>query len=281
MKNILPFLIIALTLLSACENEPRTEVVSYCNVTNVGDASADVFVDGHIFAHNPEYVQNWGFYYGTNPDPKIDGKQHQVDYYSRDYQDITINHTITGLTDSTTYYVQVFCNYGSDHYLSDDIISFQTVAGPTTYSIGDTGPGGGIVFSVNVGGLTGMEMSPIEYFGNWGCNWNVVGTSSFAGTGANNTSLILATCPSATSAPAICSNLIESGYDDWHLPSQGDLTLIRTNLVNNSFWTPATGYYMSSSQSSSISYLTYDLMNGFSGNTTKLTNSIYFAVRFF
>ena len=95
-----------------------------------------------------------------------------------------------------------------------------------TCKVGDTGPGGGIVFydagSVQSWGQY-MEITaaPIE-IGSWGCNQALGFTTSTArGTGqANTTKLAAAGCTAAVRANDYVS---ATGFDDWFLPSDSEL----------------------------------------------------------
>jgi hypothetical protein len=104
---------------------------------------------------------------------------------------------------------------------------------PISYSVGDTGPGGGIVFDVSPNGLTGFEVAPSDS-GNsiWGCidvfdygngdNYNMGG-------GIINTNEIIARC-SGQSAALSASTQDAGGFDDWYLPNSAEMLNIMTRL---------------------------------------------------
>ena len=143
-------------------------------------------------------------------------------------------------------------------------------AGPTgpagsfasfTYKVGATGPGGGYIFFVDYFGqyspsFTYLEAAPkdaststvVWCVGN-GANTAIFtetavgwGPSTAVGAGSANTTTMLAQCTSgaATAAHSYSNN----GYNDWFLPSLGELMLMYTNLrqagvggfAGNSYW---------------------------------------------
>jgi hypothetical protein len=277
MKNFLLFAFIIQVFMISCKKEiEKTSLSTYTYVINQGIYSAEVNVEGHVFTTDLEYA--WGFYYGTTANPQIYG----ISYYAGIFaESCNFSATLDNLLASTTYYVQPFCERDGHLYVSNEIISFQTEADP--YPMGSVGPGGGIVFySDGLGG--GMEMTDLEASGNWGCLDYIYGTSEDRGTGAANTALILASCPSAISAPAVCSNLIEGGYDDWYLPSYDDLKLVYDNLVVNGYWTPTSDFYTSSSQCpypNEDYYYCYNMVTNHTGLFYKSLHTEYFAVRSF
>jgi hypothetical protein len=91
--------------------------------------------------------------------------------------------------------------------------------GSRTYKIGDTGPGGGIVFAVE--GNTGMEVSRLlgEY------NWS--------------------------DAINAAKNYRGGGFSDWHLPSRSELSLIYENLQKAGVVNLGNAIYWSSTAASS------------------------------
>jgi len=128
--------------------------------------------------------------------------------------------------------------------------------GGTTYAIGDTGPGGGIVFfdkgSVS-DGWRYLEAAPDNQGTSlaWrspGSN-DITGTSNYIGTSKANTTLILAVDVNAPAAKA-CADYRGGGKDDWFLPSLDELKEMyeaRTHLGISS------GHFWSSWQSSQVS----------------------------
>ncbi len=141
--------------------------------------------------------------------------------------------------------------------------------------IGDEGPGGGIVFYVSTtkinvqpgissGGYC-LEAAPKTWNNtasdpllNWGCYGTWIGgslsTGVGIGTGASNTAKIMADCSPLNIAARRAGDSTFGGWDDWFLPSKGELDLMWTNLASA---TPSLGdfredYYWSSSQNNSI-----------------------------
>jgi hypothetical protein len=92
--------------------------------------------------------------------------------------------------------------------------------GSRTYKIGDTGPGGGIVFAVE--GNTGMEVSRLLGEYNWSGAINAA--RSYRG----------------------------GGFSDWHLPSKSELSLIYENLQKAGVVNLGNAVYWSSSESTVI-----------------------------
>lgn len=121
-----------------------------------------------------------------------------------------------------------------------------------TCVIGDTGPGGGIVFYVSatvintVAGVSAgghyLEAAPNTWGGGksdplamWGCpEALIVGATNIAvGTGAQNTKVMDASCTTSGFAADLAINLDFNGQSDWFLPSIDELYLMYTNLWVN------------------------------------------------
>jgi hypothetical protein len=157
-------------------------------------------------------------------------------------------------------------------------------------AVGDTGPGGGIVFydagSVQSWGRY-LEAAPFgdEVQRTWATGGNqsaaVSGADGTAiGTGEQNTADIVAQSGNvaATSAAVYCRELVSGGQSDWFLPSKDELNLMYTNLHSAS--TPLGGFstlnYWSSSEIVDNAARLQGFFNGTTGNYYK---SVMYAVR--
>ena len=118
------------------------------------------------------------------------------------------------------------------------------------YLVGDTGPGGGIVFydagSVQPWGRyleAGPQLAPTDWCGD---DWelDVAGTKETIGAGAANTELIAAAC--GEGAANTVSDYDGGGKTDWFLPSKDELNELYEQ--RESVGGVGAGYYWSSSQ---------------------------------
>lgn len=102
------------------------------------------------------------------------------------------------------------------------------------YSIGDTGPGGGIIF-YDAGSQQSwgryLEAAPANWDGTnnnedpyvqWGCRGDSIQTATAIGTGKANTFAIIAGC-SGTTAASTARAYRGGGKSDWFLPSRDEL----------------------------------------------------------
>ena len=137
---------------------------------------------------------------------------------------------------------------------------------PTTYKVGDTGPGGGKIFYVNEAGFTlttnttichYLEAAPADV-GNlrWATsrynNTSMETKEEAIGTGKSNTDIILETDISAPAAEA-CKEYRGGGKNDWFLPSIAELAQLYRNrrsvggLGSSNYWSstqdPRWSYY--------------------------------------
>ncbi len=105
--------------------------------------------------------------------------------------------------------------------------------GACHYAIGDTGPAGGVVFYVTGGGIHGLEAAPVDQDNaRWGCQgFRITGATGTAiGTGAANTTAIVAGCTVSGIAAKVADAYSLNGYDDWFLPSKDELNLMYANI---------------------------------------------------
>ena len=127
-------------------------------------------------------------------------------------------------------------------------------AGSKTYKIGDTGPGGGIVFydkGFTEGGWRYLEAAPAgkEFAAIWGPrDTNVAGTETKVGSGKRNTELIVAALGENGKAAKLCASLNFNGRNDWFLPSRDELDLMYNSLARVGLGNFLSGAYWSSSQ---------------------------------
>ncbi len=126
------------------------------------------------------------------------------------------------------------------------------------YSIGETGPSGvGLVFYITDGGLHGLEVASTDQRGPgiWGGWGTESGTGTALGTGSANTTAIIATNSTSTTAASICRNYRAAIEGDWYLPSRDELNAVWVNLVKSAGGTnngvggfSAGGFYWTSSE---------------------------------
>ena len=172
--------------------------------------------------------------------------------------------TVTGLDYGETYSFTVVATEAGG-------TSWSSAAAPVTIAarrtfcegggpcvIGDTGPGGGIVF-YDAGSDQDwgryLEVAPSDWHGSsdpvlaWGAHEceisNVPGTSQDLGYGYANTEAIVSACPGSGSAPAAweAKNYRGGDREDWFLPSSGELLALSDSgvgaLENSTYWSSA------------------------------------------
>lgn len=122
---------------------------------------------------------------------------------------------------------------GSDGAATSAEINFSV-----TYNLGDTGPGGGIVFILpsTTGNTTGKYFesalgtwsSGVDANNRWCNNTNLTtgATGTAIGTGESNTNAIVGACSSGAAVDARAYN--GGGLTDWFLPSRDELVEMRT-----------------------------------------------------
>jgi hypothetical protein len=136
---------------------------------------------------------------------------------------------------------------------------------PTTYKVGDRGPAGGWVFydkgSVS-NGWRYLEAAPSDIGpAQWGLSDTDVGQTGVGlGDGKTNTQRIITRLDGTgeiNRAAYLCKLLNIGGFNDWFLPSKGELSWMYVNLKNNGIGGLGNGWYWTSSQSSSYSSMVW------------------------
>lgn len=166
--------------------------------------------------------------------------------------------------------------------------------------VGDTGPGGGIVFydagstqswgryleAACVGWQNDCDGTTVDPLVEWGCNGTLIsGAGGQAiGTGEQNTADIVTGCPTPGIAAHLANDLFLGGQNDWFLPSKDELNEMFTNL--HSPVTPLGGFstedfYMSSSEDDDASAWAQSFSLGDQDNRNKVTTYYVRPVRAF
>ena len=278
MKNLSLLFVLGLVLLNSCKKEefgtvPYTDI----HTQTVGSYSAEIWVFGYV--PDNDFIYQWGISFSTNPEPAADPiNRNNITTYTKSVE-FTV--TLEELMPLTTYYVQPYCSREGKRFYSNDIISFTT---DSAHYVGETGPAGGIIYHLDANG-NALEMATTEFNGNWDCTEQIYGALKDLGSGEENTDLILATCPSATSAPAVCKAFDQGGFTNWHLPAYQDLKKINVALVQTGIWTPQNHWYLSSSEGDVVTnetetyYFSYNYTEQQGYNSQKGMNHYYFPVR--
>lgn len=212
-----------------------TVVTTPVNLSAVGTTNA--VAGGNVTNTGASTVTARGIVYSTSPNPSL----HNALY--------TVNGTGSGnfiavileLSPVTTYYIRAYATNSKGTSYGQEL-SFPTRSS-VIYSIGDTGPAGGIVYydkGSYSDGWRFLEVAPKGWMGgpdpsaivDWGCNGTFIDqTFTDIGMGKENTNRILANgCVQENTVPEIVAGININGYSDWFLPSRDELGAVYNNL---------------------------------------------------
>ena len=238
--------------------------------TNIvtGITSNSATFGGTISNANGNQIMERGIVYSTSPNPTLNSTRIDIGSGITPYD--TILAPSTGYLDdqhvlsaNTTYYVRAYA------ITENNISSYGNEVNFTTLSVGQTGPGGGIVFfdkGNSTGGWQYLESAASDQSAGseWGCDGiDITGADGTAlGTGYQNTLDIEAGCVAVGTAADICANLTLGGYSDWFLPSDAALILMWKNLASNNLGGFSGSKYWSSSEYDNFSARVRWLANG-------------------
>ena len=187
--------------------------------------------------------------------------------------------TMTNLNQNTLYYCRSYAT-NSEGTTYGKEISFRTMVGKLYIGMQYKG---GIIFYIEPmkgGGLL-VSNDDISYNSSWGCVSNItLANNKSVGIGQSNSDAILAQC-GAIGAVGMCANYKYGKYDDWYLPSLGELELIYKNLKETDKEKFSVGYYWSSTQKDAVTAFRYGFLGGNSGEADKSTSQLVRAVRKF
>ncbi len=151
------------------------------------------------------------------------------------------------------------------------------------FKIGEFGPAGGFVFHTTNKGHHGLEAArkdiEVPFKGSasytWGCRGDNANTVTFInlpdatqlltdiGSGKMNTNNILKACSTQNISAKLASEFeSDSGYNDWFLPSIGELDAMYTHLKENDIGNFSPVNYWSSSESLAYTAWFKDFGNG-------------------
>jgi len=143
------------------------------------------------------------------------------------------------IADSTGFVYTLDKLVAAESVNSLSIESSGTSTNQTQYSVGDTGPGGGTIFYVDMNRPVGSQYFEAACAGwtnncdgttpdpnaEWGCYESLIsGADGTAiGDGEQNTAEILAGCATPGIAARLADDYTNSGKSDWFLPSKDEL----------------------------------------------------------
>lgn len=265
------FLAIAAFLISACDRKkdeleepvkPKVEIVSVDEVK-----PNRIRFTCKVVSHGTSQVNVKGVCYNDNPNPTTLDSQVMTNDLKDEYEIL-----ISGLNSNTTYYFRAFANSKAGMSYSEDL---EVTTHPSTTSpyIGQTGPGGGIIFydkGMVSDGWQFMEVTLNDQNKEeiWGCDNQVVNTQPEIGFGLMNTNNFVGKCNQG--AAYQCANFYLGGYNDWYLPSRDELELMYLYLHKSAMGGFLKKDYWSSTEAQDPNKaLTHAVAINFSNGTTK------------
>ena len=168
------------------------------------------------------------------------------------------------------------------------------------YGVGDTGPGDGKIFYVDMtravgsqyfeaacaGWLNNCDGTTADPTAVWGCFGTLIAgaVGTAIGTGEQNTTDIVARCTTVGIAARRANDLVLGGKSDWFLPSKNQLNQMYLRRTAIGGFSP--DYYWSSSESGYSEVVGYhawvqDLNFGFQGRGSKIDTNYVRPVRAF
>lgn len=246
--------------------------ISTDSVTNV--TLNEATFRGTVIKEGSSAVIARGFCWNIHPNPTVE------DYYSMNaFGHGYYSHTVGDLDENTTYYLRTYATNGQGTVYGNQLI-FKT---KKLYAVGDQGPGGGHVFYINQFG-NGLEVAPVttEVSREWGCANKLVSAAGHGvGTGLSNTLAIINECNEPNTAARWCHDLTINGFDDWFLPSSGELDLMYKALASHGNGGFANARYWSSTEQSTTSATWHHMANSSGGVVTKSEKYLVRAIRSF
>jgi len=232
--------------------------------TQVANHSGNPCVCGYDSGHSHTYGDTWSSNATQHWHECSCGDKTQIANHTGSpctvcgYRETHIHsYSTTWIYNTTQHYKQCSCGDKIDieNHNSNPctVCGYSSNSGNVSYKLGDTGPGGGIIFYYYAEGFIMSDNGTRVYYLEaapedmpttlaWASSYiDVPNTSMEIGTGRMNTSYILSRAQYAPAAKA-CNDYRGGGKTDWFLPSVKELNLLYTNsyYVNNlklsSYW---------------------------------------------
>ncbi|MDB4655550.1 DUF1566 domain-containing protein [Flavobacteriales bacterium] len=249
-----------------------------------GITSNSATFGGAVSNANGNQIMERGIVYSTTPNPTIGSGKIVIGDGIGAFDTISaLGYPYPHLLNfNTTYYVRAYAVTENNIFAYGNEVSF------TTLSVGQAGPGGGIVFfdkGNTIGGWQYLETAASDQSTGieWGCDGTLIsGTQLTVGSGEANTALIVSGCNEASFAAQLCNDLTLGGQSDWFLPSRDELNLMYRNLhVNNQGNFNISAYYWSSTEFNAYYAWNFAFDPGPDGNNSKYSTYYVRAVRAF
>ncbi len=219
------------------------------SVTNISYTTATV--GGQIISDGGSAVTERGICYSENSNPTLSDSSALGGTGTGTF---TVN--LSNLSAGHTYHFRSYAkNLVGTYYGNDE--TFTTTASP--FSIGQVYEGG-VIFHIDASGLHGL----ISSTANQGTNitWGLSGVVGSVDDGLSNTIQIVTSVGPGNYAASICQSLSLGGYNDWYLPSIGELHLLfeQRNLVGGFngpafyFWS-STGYALNNMYANATGFM--------------------------
>lgn len=239
-------------------------------VSNIGAVQADF--SGDVTSDGGSMVTERGFVYATDPSPNLTDDVEIVGSGTGPF-----SASISGLSIGQTYYVRAYATNSSGTVYGNEV-SFQT---NSTFSVGDPGPAGGLVFydkGFYSNGWRYMEANPADLSTgtDWGCSGTLIPGSqpSAIENGPQNTQDIVANCSGTNIAARLCDTYSLNGFNDWFLPARQELDQMYINLHTQGLGSfNGLSTYWSSTENNNISAQGVSFNSGNTINNNK--NSSY------
>jgi len=171
-----------------------------------------------------------------------------------------------------------------------------TVSLGQTFQIGDTGPGGGIVFALlNDEGTSGLEYAPVVIPNlAWGClgtnvdpNNNNTDDGIDVASGEASSALLLTAITNGTCISPVANSAFAyigpEGADDWYIPSTDELIAIRDSIVPSVNLPGILGdsYWSSTEDSQANAFLVFNDVGILPSTSRKDTDAVLLPIRTF